>query len=68
MSSISTEINVTWEQLAPPFDISQTRYVAILEQIKKRIRKKDQKLVPADIVQPISYLIVRVIVQGTWHI
>ena len=27
--------------------------VAIVEQIKKRIRKKDEKLVPADIVQPI---------------
>ena len=28
------------------------RYVAILEQIRKRIRKKDQKIVPVDIVQP----------------
>ena len=38
-----------------PFKILQMKFVAIVEKIKKRIRKKDQKHVPADKVHPIFY-------------
>ena len=40
---------------AQPFKNLQTKFVAIVEQIEKRIRKKDQKIVPADIFHPIFY-------------
>ena len=47
LSLISTKSNVTWEQLCTAFQKFSD------EKIKKRIREKEQKIIPADIAQPI---------------